>query len=317
MKFTIGLPITKTPYLEATLKGIESQIFTDYEIVIKNNAATSEKKDEIKEICKNWIGRDNVQYFESDEHLTMTKNFNTILDKARGDYFLIMSDDDIMEPEFLSEIDILIQKYPEVKVFHGRVKRIDGNDELIDYSENCPELESQIDFVYQRLTGKRTLYLSDFVVCTKALKRDGGFTDLPKGWGIDEITWSKLGYNGIAFSNKVLLKYRRFLGNFSMSKGNLLERFADIDIMHEILEKIIIDNCKNNNSIYPLEYLLEINKERTARQKDYVLNHYAKTTNIFGIFSFYLSNKKQLTSKGLLKVILRKTFYRDKFYNAA
>jgi glycosyltransferase involved in cell wall biosynthesis len=317
MKFTIGLPIIKTEYLQATLEGIQNQIFTDYEVIIKNNANTQEKKDEIKKICSEWIGKKNVQYYESKEQLTMTSNFNTILDKAKGEYFLIMSDDDIMQENFLNEINKLIIKYPKVNVFHGRVKRIDGNNDLIDYSEICPEWESQIDFLYQRITGKRTLYLSDFVVSTKALLDDGGFTELPKGWGTDEITWSKLAENGIAFSPEIILLYRRFLGNFSMSKANLLERFLDIDIMHEVLEKIIINNCKDEKSIYPLDYILKLNKQRTVRQKDYVLNHYAKSTNLIGILSFYFSNKDELTLQGVLKVLIRKTFFKDKFYNAA
>jgi hypothetical protein len=83
MKFTIGLPITKTKYLQEALDGINSQTFTDYELIIKNNANTPEKIAEIKSMCSEWIGKANVQYYESKEQLGMTANFNSIVEKAR------------------------------------------------------------------------------------------------------------------------------------------------------------------------------------------------------------------------------------------
>lgn len=314
MKFTVGLPITKTGHLMATLEGIKNQGFHDFEVIIKNNANSPEKKAEIKEMCKDWITKSNVKYYESESQLTMTENFNSILEKAEGEYFLIMSDDDIMEPDFLKEFDSLINKYPDTKVFHCRVKRIDGEDNLIDFSELCPEWESQIDFVYQRLTGKRTLYLSDFVVSTQALKNKGGFTYLPKGWGTDEVTWIELGYNGIGFSPKVLLKYRRFLGNFSMSKENLQGRFRDVEIMHEIIDKTISENCENNKGIYPKDYLLQLSKKRKQKQFDYILEHCAKSSNLVGMLKFYNENKEKLSKSGLSKSLVLKLFFKNKLY---
>ncbi|WPR73543.1 glycosyltransferase family A protein [Algoriphagus sp. NG3] len=316
MKFTIGLPIIKTEYLQATLDGIQNQTFTDYEVVIKNNASTPEKKAEIKKVCSEWIGKENVKYFESNEQLSMTANFNSILEHAKGDYFTIMSDDDIMEPEYLQEFALLSSKYPDVKVFHCRVKRIDGNGSLLDFSENCPEWESQIDFIYQRMKSKRTLYLSDFLVDTQALKEIGGFPIESFGWGCDEITWCRLAYNGIGFTPKVLLKYRRFLGNFSMSKENLLKRFKDVELIDEIINNIITNNTAKKDCLYPQSYLQNLNAHKTQKQKDFVLEHFAKSSNYIGILLFFAQNKKELTYKGLFKAIILKTFFKNKFYNA-
>lgn len=317
MKFTIGLPITKTKYLQESLDGISSQTFTDFELIIKNNANTPEKIAEIRSICSGWIDKKNVQYYESKEQLGMTANFNSIVEKATGDYFTIMSDDDIMEPEYLSEFSKLISKYPEVKVFHCRVQRVDGNGSLIDFSENCPELESQIDFIYQRTKSKRTLYLSDFIADTQALKEIGGFPIESSGWGCDEITWMRLAYNGIGFTPKVLLKYRRFLGNFSLSKENLQRRFKDVDLIDKVISDIIKSNTAMEGCIYSQEYLLALNDIKTKKQKDYILEHYAKSNNILGTFVFFLKNKKELSLKGLSKALLLKNMYRKNLKNKA
>lgn len=317
MKFTIALPITKTQFLNDTLNSIASQTERDFEVIIRNNGRDDKIKNEIKNICADWINKPFVKYYESVDQLGMTQNFNTILEKAQGEFFTVLSDDDVMDSDFLKEFNSLTTKYKDIHVFHCRVKRIDGKDNLIDFSELCPEWESQLDFIYQRLIGKRTLYLSDFVVNTKALKESGGFTYLPKGWGTDEVTWIKLSENGIGFTPKVLLKYRRFLGNFSMSKENLQGRFKDIDIMHEIIDKTIIENCEKNIGIYPKDYLLNLSKKRKQKQYDYILEHCAKSSNLLGILKFYIENKEKLTKSGLSRSLVLKLFYKNKLYYEA
>lgn len=316
MKFTIGLPITKTKYLQEALDGIKSQTFTDFELIIKNNAKDPETIAEIKSMCSEWIGKENVKYYESKEQLGMTANFNSIVEKATGKYFTIMSDDDVMEAEFLSEFSKLVDSHPDVKVFHCRVKRIDGDGAVLDFSEICPELESQIDFIYQRMRSKRTLYLSDFLVDTEALKEIGGFPAESSGWGCDEITWTRLAYNGIGFTPKVLLKYRRFLGNYSLSKENLQKRFKDVDLMDRIISDIIIENTSKEGSLYEKDYLIALHNEKTKKQKDFILEHYAKSNGIPGILMFFSKNKRELTVKGLFKALILKTLYRKKFYHS-
>ncbi|MGX7835786.1 glycosyltransferase, partial [Campylobacter fetus subsp. venerealis] len=90
----------KTKYLKESLDSIDAQTFKDFEVIIRNNANTPELKAEIKDLCKDWLNRPNVTYEESTEQLTMPANFNKIVDKARGDFFTILSDDDVIDKEF-------------------------------------------------------------------------------------------------------------------------------------------------------------------------------------------------------------------------
>ena len=52
MLFTIGIPVTKTNYLDKTLECISNQTFNDFELIIRNNGQTQEIKDEIKPLAK-------------------------------------------------------------------------------------------------------------------------------------------------------------------------------------------------------------------------------------------------------------------------
>jgi glycosyltransferase involved in cell wall biosynthesis len=308
MRFTIGLPITKTKYLKHSLESIDAQTFKDYEVIIRNNANTPEVKAEIKEICKDWINRKNVTYEESIEQLNMPANFNKIVEKAKGEFFTILSDDDVIAKEFLHEINVLVLKYINTKVFHCRVKLIDGQSKFIGITEICPEWEKQEDFVFQRIIEKRDFFLSDFIVNTAALKEIGGFSNQTSGWGVDEITWSSLAYNGVGFINKLLLNYRIFPGNFSLSSENLKKRFKDIEVMHDNFERIIHETCGREESLYPLDWMLELNNKRTQGQNDLVFKFQTRSGNIIENISFYLKNKSVLTKKRAIKELLKSSF---------
>ncbi|WP_194774702.1 glycosyltransferase family 2 protein [Pararhodonellum marinum] len=301
MKFTIGLPITKTKYLKDSLDSIAAQTNSDYELIIRNNAKTAELKAEVKEICKEWLEKPHVNYQESDEQLTISENFNKIVASAKGKYFTILSDDDLLHPDFLKKFDELISKYPTTDVFHCRVKRILEDGSLYNFSENAPEWETQMDLIYHRITGKRSIILSDFVVKTDALKANGGFPSETSGWGIDEITWCRLAENGVAFTQEVLLIYRRFQGNHSFNPQTLKNRFNDIEFIDREIKKMIIKGSAKKDALYPREYLMNLHIKRIQKQKDMVLEHFAYNHNYFKVVSFYLSNKKEISFQGVVK----------------
>jgi glycosyltransferase involved in cell wall biosynthesis len=306
MMFTIGLPITKTKYLKESLESIQRQSFRDFEVIIRNNAKSPETKAEIKQMCQDLMAQTNVQYEESNEQLSMANNFNKALEKAKGEFFVIMSDDDIMKPDFLEGFYEAIQKQPHVDVFHCRIEVINGDSQLIEYSENCPEWESRIDFIYQRITKKRTLLLSDFVVRTSVLKAHGGFPNGTSGWGIDEVTWFTLCKNGVGFTPRILLIYRTFTGNVSYDPKNLKRRFLDLDFMENSILDIIRQETAAGNNFYPKNFLENLMYNRTKSSKDHVLIKYALSRGYAKTVWFYLQNKHQISFRGLVKALGKK-----------
>ena len=301
MKFTIALPITKTKYLKQTLASIDAQIERDFEVIIRNNAKDTEVKDEIKGLCEDWINRPYVQYFESEGQLSMSENFNKMVYQAQGEFFTLLSDDDEIEPEFLLEMKRLIEKYPTTDAFHCRVKSVNENDNFLGLTELCPEWENQIEFVYHRINSRRYIELSDFVVRTEVLRQIGGFPSGTSAWGIDEITWLKMAKNGLAFTPKVLLKYRVFTGNMSNNPESMKVRFNDIDFMESEINKIIHDYFEVNHSEFPKNYLLTLNKNRSIKQKDSVFIKFSANNTGLNAIKFYFSNKNQISKKGVLK----------------
>jgi glycosyltransferase involved in cell wall biosynthesis len=308
MKFTIGLPITKTNFLGETLESISAQSFGDFELVIRNNGATREIKDEIKSICAEWIGKPNVVYTESEKQLKIADNFNEIVKIARGNYLTILSDDDILSPDFLKEFDILTGGYSNADVFHCRTRIVDQDKNLLYYSELCPGFESLPDFTYHRLIGVRRIFLSDFVVSTKALRAIGGFPEKSQGWGVDTLTWHLLGNNGIAYTPQILLDYRFNTANFSNNKGNLVVKLEDLAYVKGENEKIILSEEFKKQSVYPTDYLLAKNEEKFRSDSEEVLSDISKAFNLFRFCKLFRDYRKTCGFSGrtFVKLVLKK-----------
>jgi len=205
---SIGLPVVKKEYFESALNSALDQTYPSVEIILLNNADDLSVKNHIAKIVKKYDGN-RIFYYENEFQIPAVENWNKVLSYARGDYFVLFSDDDIYEPDFLAEMQDLFNKYPNADIAHCRVKIIDGDNNTIGYSPICPVYENVIDFIWHRFKGFRTQYASDFMMKTTKLKESGGFVDLPLAWGTDDATWFKLAkQNGIVYSNKVLCHWR-------------------------------------------------------------------------------------------------------------
>jgi glycosyltransferase involved in cell wall biosynthesis len=315
MRFTIGLPITKCEFLHETLQSINNQCFKDFEVFISNNAPTKDLKNEIRVIC-NSLNWHNLTYYENKEHLKIADHLNLIVKSAKGQYTVILSDDDILSENYLADFNVLITKYNHADLFHCRVALINEKNSLIKYTENCPELEEMADFIYNRLTNKRSLFLSDFVFSTRAMLEIGGFSILPYGWGIDELTWFRLSMNNVAFTNKVNLHYRVSALNFTNQRISIEKKIHDMDAYESMLRVIWLSIPTMQRQRYPTDFIHNIIICRVLEMKKGILESFVRSAGILRSISFYFKFKHILNVAVLffLKTIIRDLLRKIRIY---
>ena len=99
---SIGLPTyngSKT--IRQSLDTLLSQTYKNLELIISDNAST----DETGGICEEYAARDSrVRYVRQKENIGATNNFNFVLQKALGGYFMWATDDDLWEPDFIHNL---------------------------------------------------------------------------------------------------------------------------------------------------------------------------------------------------------------------
>lgn len=98
-RVSIGLPVFNGErHLKNTLDALLKQTFTDFELIISDNASS----DETKEICEKYAKKESrIQYIRQSENIGATKNFKFVLDRAVGEYFMWAAADDIRSPDFI------------------------------------------------------------------------------------------------------------------------------------------------------------------------------------------------------------------------
>lgn len=272
---SVGLPVTKIDFLEDAIASILNQRFTDFELIIVNNEAPKG----IHEILDKFKD-DRIKYFENESRIPIIENWNKVLSYATREYFVLFSDDDIMEPEFLEEMIKLSDKYPDVHLFHARVRVIDSKNEALRVIPSAPEYESCADFIWHRIRSYREQFAQDFMIRTSELKKIGGFVDLPNAWGSDDATMFKIAnINGVVATNKILINWR-FSGENLASKPNIKEKLNSIRIYKNWIIDFINDELiySNNEKYFKEDILVKLN-ERVSKMN-------ANALSLLSNFSF-------------------------------
>jgi glycosyltransferase involved in cell wall biosynthesis len=130
-KVTIGLPVYNGElHLEAALRSILRQDFSDFELVISDNAST----DATGVICKDYALLDErIRYHLQPTNLGCRLNFHATFGLGSGaEYFKWAGHDDQIEPAYLSRCVSHLDSHPDDVLVQTRVRLIDGDDNEAD-----------------------------------------------------------------------------------------------------------------------------------------------------------------------------------------
>jgi glycosyltransferase involved in cell wall biosynthesis len=98
-KVSIGMPVYNgEPFIREALDSLLAQTFTDFELIISDNAST----DGTEAICREYAAKDDrIRYVRQPENRGALANFQFVLDEAVGEYFMWAAADDIRAPDCL------------------------------------------------------------------------------------------------------------------------------------------------------------------------------------------------------------------------
>jgi len=128
---TIGIPVYNgEKFLSDKISSILDRDFNDFELIISDNGSI----DSSKEICKKFAIKDKrIKFFSHDKNMGPNWNFNFILEKAKGEFFMWTSVDDKILPGFLEKNISILKNKPNVICSISQVKPY---GEKTEYLEN-------------------------------------------------------------------------------------------------------------------------------------------------------------------------------------
>ena len=129
-RISIGLPIYNAEkYLRQALDSILAQTYTDFKLIISDNAST----DSTEQICREYADRDaRIAYYRNEKNLGASPNYNRVFHLSTSEYFKWAAYDDLIEPEFLAKCVEVMDQHPDAVLAFPRVKIIDQNGDLVE-----------------------------------------------------------------------------------------------------------------------------------------------------------------------------------------
>ena len=122
-RLTIGLPVYNgEKYVAESLDALLGQTFTDFELIISDNAST----DRTGSICRRYEQQDpRVRYVRQPRNIGLSPNHNFVADQARGELFKWASGDDLYARDLIERCVDALDKHPDVVLAHCWTAKID------------------------------------------------------------------------------------------------------------------------------------------------------------------------------------------------
>jgi len=116
-------------FIEETLDSILGQTFTDFELIISDNAST----DRTGQIAEAYAARDTrIRYYRSEKNMGAGWNVRRVYELATGKYFKQAAADDLLEPDFLRLCVEALERDPSCVVAYPKTKVVDENGNFIE-----------------------------------------------------------------------------------------------------------------------------------------------------------------------------------------
>ena len=227
--FTIAVPTyNRAALLRDLLPRLLKQSFADFELIVSDDAST----DETPELMRQFSDP-RLRYVRRERNLRFARNLNTCLAEARGRYFVLNQDDDMLHGRFLERCHAAVRDRPDVVMYAAPVWRGGGRASHASMPLiAAPAAEQQyyvVDDLPIEIAGPvaaaKTLCRIPFAfpaiaLRTDAMRRAGGFDVDCESYGTDVVVLVKVTVQGSCiYDPRFGAYYRLHESNTSRRQG--------------------------------------------------------------------------------------------------
>ena len=248
--FSIILPVRNgMPYIIDSVNSVLNQSYRNFELHILDNNSS----DGTLEWCKSLQDK-RVKISASQDSLSIEDSWGRITDIEKFEFITMFAHDDILLPDFLKNINILINQYPDAKLYQTNGELIDNNGSLIRKCQPIKEIETSKDYLQERFSANRDVFGTGYVMRSETYDRLGGIPKFNKLSFADDALWLMLidnGFKACCKSNSIQVRihensvsatnpsnwfgfleaikqFSEFLNKFEKRNANLLSSLANL-----------------------------------------------------------------------------------------
>lgn len=137
-RVSIGLPVYNGErYVAETIEAIRTQTFSDFELIISDNAST----DRTEGICRSVASLDKrIRYVRNEHNIGAVGNYRAVQELAKGEYFRWANYDDLIAPQMVARCVEVLDREPSVVLAYTKCRLIDGDGKFLSFYEDGLDL---------------------------------------------------------------------------------------------------------------------------------------------------------------------------------
>lgn len=195
-------------YLRHALTSALEQTYANLEIIVSDNCSS----DGTEELVRGFADP-RIRYFRQERNIGPINNFNFCVARARGRYFLLLHDDDLIDPDFVESCMDAVGSGPDVGIVLTGARVIDGDGRTLSERPNRLDGPEADELIVGWIRGRTSLFLCSTLYNTQRLRESGGFSS-PEKLFFDVAATLKLSRAGRLDVGDVKASFRRHDANY-------------------------------------------------------------------------------------------------------
>lgn len=275
-KVSVCIPVYNGErFIKETIEMVLAQDYENIEVLVSDNASTDGT---IKEIRR--INDKRVKLFQNSDNLGMGANWNCLLDKASGEYLIIVCADDYLLPGAIRKKVEILENNPDVNIVFSASCVMSEQRKII--FKRRPYKKSRkfnADWIQKQLFIEKNIFAepTNNMLRRSAVEQVGEF-DINLWYTIDWDYWLRILNTGNAYYlDEILSGFRIFADSATGSNLNSKER-----IMAD--EEVFIKKYKSGN-IMPLTQEMIDRRRKNVENRLFMKIVFMKILRFLSIFA--------------------------------
>jgi glycosyltransferase involved in cell wall biosynthesis len=231
--------LDRADYLRKTLSSVLAQDYRNLDILVSDNGS----RDATPTLVQRLIEDDpRARLRRNQTTVPQHEHFNQCVQAARGEFFILLCDDDLINPSFISELVSVATRHSNVNVVVPANVTIDEQGSLIkEFTKPQCEVFDGLEFVCRWLRGPGPKVFANVVTVlgrTEIIRHFGGYRGLARGQNMDNLLFLQCAINGrVGFACGAVFSWRVY--NRSYGYTSTPQHVAESS--HEFVKHLLHD----------------------------------------------------------------------------
>jgi glycosyltransferase involved in cell wall biosynthesis len=246
---TLAIPtVNRLPYLRQSLGDVLQQDYDNLDILVSDNHSSDQTEAEVQSLARQ---DRRLRYRRNSVRVPITTHFNQCLAEAKGEFFVVLSDDDRINPKFVRSLAETLRENRRATVAIPTNAIIDTDGQIIRTLPQSSQIVYEgIDFVLEWLWKVHDLPVANLftIMARTDVMRAFSYQPFARGLNCDNLIFLQMALAGqVLFCRDAIFYWRDHQGQQNRmtpagtvdQAGHQFRRFVQTD---PVLQRLILSH---------------------------------------------------------------------------